>query len=342
MLAAGGALLAACGQGAAPPAPTSPPAQPGGAAAPTAAPGQGAPVEKITIGINGSDASYGPLFVGLDAGLFQKHGVAPDIVTMAGGGKAVQGLVANQVDMSIGGGPGCVAAELQGAPIRIVASTQNTFLGKFFGAPGITSPDQLKGKSWGITAFGGAADVAARVAAKKWGLTPDVDVTIVAISDAADQLAALQKGTIAVTLLNPPFMNQAQSSGLPVLGDVKEVVGDYVTNPLAVSTDFIANRRTTLHNFLAGMGEASKLFNSNRDVGIQAITHWVQLEEKPELAQQSYDFFINTIPAGLTPSLEGLQLMLDTSTDPKAKTTKPEDLISVDVLQQVAKEGWLP
>jgi ABC-type nitrate/sulfonate/bicarbonate transport system substrate-binding protein len=137
-------------------------------------------------------------------------------------------------------------------------------------------------------------------------------------------------------------MNQAESSGLPVLGDVKEVVGDYVTNPLAVSTDFIANRRTTLHNFLAGMGEASKLFNSNRDVGIQAITHWVQLEEKPELAQQSYDFFINTIPAGLTPSLEGLQLMLDTSTDPKAKTTKPEDLVSLDVLQQVAKEGWLP
>jgi ABC-type nitrate/sulfonate/bicarbonate transport system substrate-binding protein len=312
MLAAGAALLSACGQ-AAPPAPTSPPAQPGGA---TAAPGQGAAsAEKIAIGINGSDASYGPLFVGMDAGLFQKHGVAPDIVTMAGGGKAVQGLVANQVDMSIGGGPGCVAAELQGAPIRIVASTQNTFLGKFFGAPGITSPDQLKGKSWGITAFGGAADVAARVAAKKWGLTPDVDVTIVAISDAADQ---------------------------PVLGDVKEVVGEYVTNPLAVSTDFIANRRTTLHNFLAGMGEASKLFNSNRDAGIQAITHWVQLEEKPQLAQQSYDFFVNTIPAGLTPSLEGLQLMLDTSTDPKAKTTKPEDLVSVDVLQQVAKEGWLP
>src|SRR6516164_147400 len=69
-----------------------------------------------------------PADVGVEAGIFKKHGIDLDISAFAGDVKMVQALTANSLDIALGGSPS-FAAIVKGAPMKAVAV--------FSGAPNI-------------------------------------------------------------------------------------------------------------------------------------------------------------------------------------------------------------
>ena len=147
------------------------PAQPRSTAGSASAPGSGAMVpaepapipptpRQLTIG-NSSIGSVGPLWITRDAGIFARHGLDVEVPYLSGV-KAVQALVARQVEFGFLSGRTSTDARLAGADVVLLAGLAPTLVFQIFGSPGVTQPADLRGKTIGITQFGASTDFAAR------------------------------------------------------------------------------------------------------------------------------------------------------------------------------------
>src|ERR1700689_1306398 len=97
-----------------------------------------------------------PADVGVETGIFKKHGLDLDISSFAGDAKMVQALTAGSLDIALGGSPS-FAAIVKGAPMKAVAV--------FSGAPNIImlvvlkdgplkNANDLKGKAISVSGTG--------------------------------------------------------------------------------------------------------------------------------------------------------------------------------------------
>src|SRR5579872_4959037 len=117
--------------------------------------------------------AFTPLDIGIQTGIFARHGLEIEASASAGDAKLQQLLTAGSIDLGIGSGPG-MAFSAKGVPAKAVAV--------MFGVPrnmavmvGYDSPvktvDDLKGKKLGVTTVGSLTDwIGKRINAEKgWG-----------------------------------------------------------------------------------------------------------------------------------------------------------------------------
>jgi len=82
----------------------------------------------------------------------------------------------------------------------------------------------LKGKTVGISVFGGAYDLVARTILKHHGLDPEKQVTLLQIGDSRTLYSALAAGTIDSAILGPPYDIKAELEGNNRLFDSSEIL----------------------------------------------------------------------------------------------------------------------
>src|SRR6202167_6315534 len=136
--------------------------------------------------------TFTPLDIGMQTGIFAKHGLDIEESASTGDAKLQQLLTADSIDIGIGSGPG-MAFTIKGVPAKAVAA--------MYGAPrnmavmvgydtDIKTVDDLKGKKLGVTTVGSlTAWIGDRVNAKKgWG---DHGIIIVPIGGQAPGRAAI-------------------------------------------------------------------------------------------------------------------------------------------------------
>jgi NitT/TauT family transport system substrate-binding protein len=296
---------------------------------------------KVTIGWTSQDATYASLWVAKEEGIFDKYGLTVEPVFTEGSTKAVQMLLAGQIDLAYPGGPAIVSARLNGAPVVVLASTLNKLVGEVWTAKDISRPDQLKGKTWGTSGVGTETDFLARAALRKWGLRPDQDVTIIQVGFSAARLAALQNGTIQVASLYAPFISSAKTMGLNKLANHEDLVGEYLSAGLTATEQYVRTHREVLGRFIRANWEGARLYQTNRDVGVKAIAKYLQLTDKPQVAAEGYDVFVSTVPHKLMPTERAVQTVLDLLPDPKAKAARATDFLALDIIKGLDQKGLL-
>src|ERR1700740_1080151 len=104
--------------------------------------------------------------------------------------------------MNVGLSP-VIEANKQGADLRLIASSANTFPFSLYAAPGIATAQDLKGATVGISTFGSESETAVELSLRKWGLSRK-DVTIVQVGGTPQRMAALLSGQIKATPLLEP------------------------------------------------------------------------------------------------------------------------------------------
>ena len=100
--------------------------------------------------------TFTPLDVGIEMGLFAKHGLEVEASAAAGDAKLQQALTADSADIGIGSGPG-MAFMAKGVPAKAVAVMygvpKNMAVMVSYDSP-IKTVDDLKGKKLGCTTVG--------------------------------------------------------------------------------------------------------------------------------------------------------------------------------------------
>jgi NitT/TauT family transport system substrate-binding protein len=152
--------------------------------------------------------------------------------------------------MSQVSGPAVVNSGLAGSDIVIVAGGATSLDYWLMSRPEIKRPEQLKGGSVAISAFGSASDFVARYALEKIGLIPGKDVALVQVGGVPDRLGAVLAGRIEAAVLVPPSMFIAQNKGLNILADVSKLGLPFQHTGVATSRRFIKEQPDIVRRYV--------------------------------------------------------------------------------------------
>jgi NitT/TauT family transport system substrate-binding protein len=208
----------------------------------------------------------------------------------------------------------------------------------------IKSPEDLKGKSIGISRFGSASDVAARELLKGLNLRPMEDVKILQIGGASERAAGFSRGIIA-GFPSPPGNVHLIPGGLPhrILADMADLPKPY---PLpficAVTTkSYLAKKRDTVKKVVMSLIEASHYFKTNREGTQKIVAKYLRGANKAYL-DSSYHSTVKIIERVPYTSREGMKIQLDDALKqaPGSKVTV-DSLIDDSVVRELEREGFI-
>ena len=214
---------------------------------------------KIRIGTHISISAH--LFMQKKPDILKNYGKTYEVewVRFAGSGDAMPALVAGKID-------GCLATPFPMAnainqsrvPVLIVHQLLSFgFDGHYDDATvvradsGIKTVADLKGKTFGVNAIGGTLDMGVRIMARKAGLNPDKDLTVV---EARPPFLAgmVRDNKIQAATLFQPFFEEAMGKGdLKVLYQSSDIYGgptDYVF--MAFDEKFVKAHPQALRDYI--------------------------------------------------------------------------------------------
>ena len=224
---------------------------------------------QITLGLTTRNGSTSlPFVIAEEKGFFKSEGLNAIVVIMQNQ-VVVNGVVTRNVDYG-GTFSNFVGAALSGLPVRIVMSAMDGSDHYLVTASNIKKVEDLKGKTFGISSFGGTPHSEAIMILRKYGMNPEKDVTFLQIGGSSSRYTALESGSIQAAMLLPPFNNFAKKRGfnqlmsfndimsIPLGGlsvhtqKMKEKPVEIVRMIKAVlkATDYIRNRKSEILSFI--------------------------------------------------------------------------------------------
>jgi NitT/TauT family transport system substrate-binding protein len=179
--------------------------------------------ERITLGITTKTGSTGlPFMIAEEKGFFKSEGLDAVSVVMQNQ-VVVNGVVARQVDYG-GTFSNFVGAALSGLPVRIVMAVMDGSDHYLVTAPNLKRVEDLKGKKFGISSFGGTPHSEAITILRKYGMNSEKDVTFLQIGGSSARFAALDSGSIDAAMLVPPFNKLAEKRGFNEILSFNEIM----------------------------------------------------------------------------------------------------------------------
>src|SRR5438552_6629643 len=224
---------------------------------------------QITLALTTRNGSTSlPFVIAEEKGFFKSEGLNAIVVIMQNQ-VVVNGVVTRNVDYG-GTFSNFVGAALSGLPVRIVMSAMDGSDHYLVTASNIKKVEDLKGKTFGISSFGGTPHSEAIMILRKYGMNPEKDVTFLQIGGSSSRYTALESGSIQAAMLVPPFNNFAKKRGFNQLMSfndimsiplgalsvhtqkIKEKPDEIIRMIKAVlkSTDYISNRKSDILSFM--------------------------------------------------------------------------------------------
>jgi len=298
----------------------------------------------LNVGYSAISEEQLPAWIAKETGIFEKNGLAVQLIYFTGGTTTVQALVSGEVPISQVAGPAVVNSALAGSDIIIIAGGATSLDYWLMSRPEIKRPEQLKGGSVAISAFGTASDFVARYALEKIGLTPGKDVAIVQVGGVPDRLGALLTGKIEAAVLVPPSMFIGQKKGLSILADVSKLGLPFQYTGVATSRRFIREHPDTVRRYARSQLEAVHRIYTDKETSLKVLTKYFRGNVERDILEKSWGLLVdgNLLPKKQYPTLEGLKSILAplAEKNPKAKAAKPEDFADLSFIEELDRSGY--
>lgn len=300
--------------------------------------------DKIKIEYSSTDTLNQIWTIAQDAGFYKKNGLDVDLVYIGSTTVGVTAIVAQDIQIGNAAGSGVANAAVRGADVVSVGCTINVLAYELVVLDSIKTPEDLKGKSIGISRFGSVSDVAARELLKGLGLRPQEDVKIIQVGGASERAAGFSRGVIA-GFPSPPGNVNLIPGGLPhhILADMADLKKPY---PLpficAVTTkSYLAKNRSIVKRVMMALIEASHYFKTNKEGSQKIIAKYLRSANKAYL-DSSYASTVKIIERVPYTSREGMKIQLDDALKqaPGSKVTV-DSLIDDSIVRELEKEGFI-
>ncbi len=332
---AAGIAVAACGGTT--PAVSSPTAT----AAPTQAQGELPKPEltKIRIGISTPNEPVQFAEKLADSlGIYQKYGITTVEVTgFEGDGKALQALVAGQLDMFVGGASTTVTSVVSDTPLKVVAMNSTTLTDGLWCGPSIKTAADVKGKSVAISTFGGTSHGSALLLLKGINLT-DKDATITQVGNQGSRIAALTGGSVGCAVVDMSQESAMKTAGMNLLFNLSTAKLQWGRSGLQAKVDFLQKNPNTVLVVVAATLEAQQKMWTDAPTASTKFAEFAQI--KPDAALAAVKDFQNYGSRSMKFTAEAFQAPRDVlaAVNPAVKdvdVTKAMDLSFLQKLEQI-------
>lgn len=283
------------------------------------------------------------LWVTKEARLFEKNGLAVELIYIAGSTTVAQAMLAKEIPISEIAIPAVIQADLGGADMVMLAGPNTKPGQKIMAKPEIKTPEALKGKKVGISRFGTSDDFLLRYALTQWNLRPDRDVPIIQLGGSPEILAGLASGTVDAGLLSSPLHLRAAKLGSVLLADLSTIGIDYQGAGLVTTRSFVRDNPDTIRRYVRAYVEGLHRFKTDKAFSLKVLAKYTRINE-PEVLEETYQHYaIRVMPKVPYPTLKGIQTVLDEigTRIPKAKTLQPANFVDVTFLKELEQSGFI-
>jgi ABC-type nitrate/sulfonate/bicarbonate transport system substrate-binding protein len=294
-----------------------------------------ADLTKIYVGYGGVAGYQLPVWVNKEAEIGKKYGLDIEPLLISGGALGMQALLANSIQMSHNSASAAIGAALRGAPITLVATSENRMAAEIVARPEIKTPQQLIGKKIGILRFGGSNDTGVQWALRAWKIDPR-QVTILQSGATNARLLALTLGHIDATILSYPEIHIARKRGMNVLADMSEFSA-YPNTSVTLTRSLIEKQRPLAKNLLRSEIESIHYLRTNREGSIKILKKYLRVDDLDAI-EATYDFFARRTDAVPRTNLEGLKNILREMNAPQRS---PAEFVDMSLLDELEKEGFM-
>jgi len=302
-----------------------------------------AAADKINFAYSAIAGAQAIPWVTKEAGLFEKHNLDLQMIYIDGGPRAAQALLAGDIPIAQLGGSAPVAARLRGADIVTIGGLMNALAFSLIVHPDVRRPEQLKGKSLAVSRLGSISDYATRKILAKWGLRPDRDVSLLQIPGGSPvRLAAVQSGTVAGMVGQPPLTTMARKAKLHILAEPADFGAAYPNTVIAAQQSYIKQNRPIVRNFKQAMIEGIHVYKTRPDFSKKVIGKYMRITDVPAI-EDSYTFFSGLVPVKPYPSLEAVKeaLIELQEIDPRARSARTEDFVDMSIVKGIDDSGFI-
>jgi NitT/TauT family transport system substrate-binding protein len=282
--------------------------------------------EKLRVGKAVAFAwTFTPLDVGIQMGIFAKHGIEVEASAFNGDAKLQQGLTSDSVDIGIGSGPG-MAFMVKGVPAKAVGVMagvpRNMAVMVGYDSP-IKTVDDLKGKKLGVTTVGSLTDwIGKRIGTQKgWG---PAGITTVPVGGMPPARAAIKTnqidGYIGALEIG---ISLEEAKEWRVITSAMPFVDHFITHVFFVREDVIAQRPQAVKAFLQGWQDTIAFMKANKVKTVEITSKVIQVA--PSVIERAYDQQIGIFSD-------------DLSFDPRAVAVLKESFIEMGLLKDIPED----
>jgi len=295
---------------------------------------------KLRVAYTAFAGTFTILWVGKDAGLYQKYGADMELLYIGSSTRAVQALLAGDIDIVYSAAGAVVDANLAGADLTMVGCQYDTGQSSFFTASPIASIGDLKGKAVGVSRFGAFSDFVARHVLKKNRLQPIKDVALIQLGGTQEIIAAMQKNLVQGGSISLPLTLQARKLGFRELLTTETIALPFDYGCFIVKNAYLKTKREELKRVLRATIAAYDLATQDpafakRSVG--KYTRTTDAETLDATYKQNVKDYALRIPYV---SLAGLTSIIDFRAEATAEAKKLalEKMFDNSLLQEIQKE----
>jgi NitT/TauT family transport system substrate-binding protein len=304
--------------------------------------GQSKPLKKIRVGVSAVSMGNIILYITKEARLYEKYGLDAEVITMNGSGISSKALISGGIDIAPIATPTVINANLAGADMAILAHTMPAVVHAMMVRPDIKRPEDLKGKKIGVSSLGSLTDFLVRTIAKKKGLNPDRDLTLITTGGSdTERVMALKAGSVEASAIGHPGYGLARKMGFSMLWDsAKEL--DYPWMEITTRRAAIKSDRELIMQYMKAHLEGIALFKTNRDFGVKVIKKVMKLTDD-ELVNESYDIFSKMFLPTPYPNHPGMKVSFEyvAMTRNDVWSHKPEEFTDASFVAELDKTGFI-
>src|SRR4249920_1715944 len=300
---------------------------------------------KIILAHGALNARIAPLWIAHEQKFLAKYGVDSTILLVRQIQIMVSGLGTGEIDIALTSGSTLLGAAAGGLDAKMVAALNAKVTYDLVAALGIKTPKDLRGKRFGIQAFGGGLWMGAMLGLEYLGLDPQRDnINVLQIGDQSVIAQAIEAGSIDAAALDGVFSRRLKQKGFTILAEFSQANIPTIGLGLVAKSALIRDRQDVLEGVLRGLSESVAFILSPKykPVVLKTIMHHLRISD-PATAEEGYQDLVTGLERKLLPSIEGLRntQRLLKPRNPKLETIKVEELIDDRIVRRLEESGFI-
>jgi NitT/TauT family transport system substrate-binding protein len=228
--------------------------------------------------------------------------------------------------------------------LKILAAFTNRVTYDVVARPGIKTPEELRGKKFGVQSIGGTVWMGAILALEHFGLDPDRDkVSLIAAGDQVVLAQALMVGTIDATALDGVMSRTLREKGFTILAELSKLNLPITSVGIIARGSFIQKNPQAIENLLKALLEAEAFIfaPSNKAAVLNILKRYLRVGEQD--AEEGYRDVLTGIDRKPYPTLAGLRNIqrLMKLRNPNVEKVKVEELVDDRFLKKLDESGFI-
>jgi NitT/TauT family transport system substrate-binding protein len=284
--------------------------------------------------------STAPWWMAAEGGYFREQGLDVELMHVDAGAALLAAIQNGELDVTGGGGPSIVYGALQGLDLVIIGSVMNTLDSNVMVRPEIRTVDELRGKTIGVSRLKAISDVGARLAFKRAGLEPDVDIFTRGTGGNAETLAAMEQGVVDGAAFGIGMALEAQKRGYREMFNLGQMGIPFLQGAVSTTRRVLRERPELAERYLRAHAQAMSRLRTDRAFGVEVLAKYTQSDDR-DLLGVTLGYYQPLYPVDPYPERDALQATLDAEEHPAARTARPEDVADFRFADAVRASGFL-